>query len=432
MDANQKKITLLKKQLRDKMIHYKPVFSRSFDRIHFDGGKNQITFSEHFDGLYVSLQTKDYYYHAIYNHLSDILSFFQEYALILGMKYIRITEFSDLHFTSIYNDHHFLDIDKQNLNYLFPVIRNSYTFIKILDHDWFKKKKNVISDYELYIGDLQHQDPTFTYYVKHDYFFDSHQFYYKGIKGEFKFENEFIRYLDQNYRIDNHDILSPIQSIFKSIETKQRIKNMFTPPKHHFETFLANKMTRVSREKRNECYNLLLATMTSEEIEVLFSQNPSFLPIYKYRLFDMYLLALRDDCYILFSSDMVYQFPSYELAKNKLYQLMFRETREYFSGNFVQWSEGIKDILHTYEQTMNGVFTGRQTDISFIPPLKSNGIRVEMILDRIVIIFGEQARSFSFEEQKQAYELFCQLVTNHYVEIYDEKCKNLFKFLLEV
>jgi len=110
---------------------------------------------------------------------------------------------------------------------------------------------------------------------------------------------------------------------------------------------------------------------------------------------------------------------------------MFSVIQKCFSDNFVQWSEGIKDILHTYEQAKKGVFTGRQTDISFIPPLKSNGIRVEMILDRIVIIFGEQAQSFSFEEQEQAYDLFCQQVTNDYMATYDEKFNKLFRFPLE-
>lgn len=410
-------LTKLKRDLRTK-VKARVTFSRTGNLISFDNDKNIVSYNHHQQGLYASFQLHKTYYHVIRDHLSEILTFLESYAVLVGAKYIRVSVPFD--FTcDLLKEYRMYSRDKE-LQLLFTHNQSSFD-TKILDDSWFNWTIKNHTAVASYLHEMKEKDPTFTFSS-----LDSLRvlkpgptsFYLQGYKGLFTIDYNhtndgiisFRNSKPQSFQTEQ-ELLAILNHEFTSVIKKQRLLNLYEPPRYHFDRFISRYLSGIGKMK-SSVYHALHQITNAQRVEEVLSdaQKPKIIGFGSKNIgffpFDNHIVLINKhrDQVLTFATEQEFYFAL-------RHQLLFL-AEYHFADDFVAYDEYLDLLSARLADFETGKLPSSGTTENNLEPIRFGDVRLFKIYDRLVVTSENTAHTFAVHERTKAQVCFCSAVVD--------------------
>ena len=228
-------------------------------------------------------------------------TFLKELCLSLGFQRLTYHKAKVLHRTS--------DFDSYAEGYILTE--------SPIDFDGIQRDLNGI---QTSLQKIQKMDPT-AVIPGIDSRYTSYEFFYQGFEGSFVYDYE-SRSLSlyqgkqrvENYQLKSHQKTSTaVICLFEKISTKQRLINIFSPPRFHFDHVIQRINSGVLFKLKDHIYNELRKKYTPNEIELSFAQMKNLKKPHSSHVGPMFYQLM--DMFFILNEESVVSFLDYDVAK---------------------------------------------------------------------------------------------------------------------
>ena len=424
-----KTLAALKKEFRENMP-IKCTFRRGSDVIDVGNYYNTIGFGLMNGGFHAVLNCNQKNNNTLSTHLNKILEQIEQFALGLGAKYIRLSIKNESTIRFGKNDHHLHTFDKisddADLETLFPIL-TSLSWFKSLDDTWKTSLLSFHTTITLFFKEKKQNDPTFMYeMLYHHTGFSGVSFYFEGFQGVAKttFSHEgkhhLISPLGTMYLFENSDELyHHLNLLFSEIHKKQRLQNLYSPPRFHLERYIS-RILRNPTGLFDSIYGVCTQYTTPSRIEEVMMNNPT------HRTISLYTEKIQ-----IFSLDhtkivvdekgsRVLGYEDEHTFKEGLRDMIKDMTLRYFSSEFDDFSVNLSLVMTRFHHVQNGINLNEDWNACSVDPIVLEDVRLYQFMNLLVVGYGEQARTFSLDQTKDAFALFTERCVDHLLKQYTQ------------
>lgn len=404
-------------------------FRRDYTIIDIGNGDNNIVYSLNDYGFFANFQSSKKGEKPIRDHLNEILCALEDFAFGLGAKYIQLFFRNDRFIIPGNNDQQLLTFETiahhEQLQNLLPNF-HQFPFVKFFNPDWKTDKLKILTVLQHLLQQKKQKEPTFVYELHSEFAPQSSYIYVDGFTGFLNIEfgeqesHTLVGPFETKHSFQTEEELSHVLDlVFSEIHKKQRLRNLYTPPKFHFENYLFDKNV-VSSDVKEIIHHTLTQYVTPSRIEETILKKPPFRTISIYRNKIQAFLFENVKIVINPYEKKVASFQNEVDFKNELHKNVLSMTHRYFSPSFDTTRAFITTLMTRLQQLQNGVNIGEEWDRSTIKSICSKNIRLFQYIDQLVVQFEEEARSFSFNQMDEAFFFFSEKVADALLREYEE------------
>jgi hypothetical protein len=419
-------ITDLKRNLRESI---KPIvsFRRGENCICANNSRESVKFERKDYGVIarisLSTQKKHRYDSSVFlDHVRELVTFLEGYARLHGDKYVVLKmpeEFNGVRFLA--EDHPFLAYEQTHKLPLFRNVTGVNPYVRVLDESWYEQVLAHKDVFECHTRSLLAADSTMQLKVMDaTLLFQKYSLYFEGFqdKIELKWDSEMTFISDTFGSLSFRsplELIAAFNDLLSKIHKKQRIGNLYTPPRFHFDRFARNE--RLSSFLSEQLYGKLCAISDAAAVEVYFAGDVRVDKL-RHKTLTMIVFVYHNHIIAMYEQDQPpYVFDRFEPWVAHLHQFFQNAHRKATEGDFEIFEEYIgalqNSLLRLEENNLEIIETERNCTM---PTFEH--VHLYKLLDKVVVRNKFEVRVFGFPHLYDAYLYYISLCATASCDIY--------------